>query len=147
MLKLSRSIRSLFRDRSGNVVVEFALLMPAFVLALLLIIEIGNYLWTRNTVQNAAREAVRYGIVRSPWGTQWPGSAGALETAMETEALDKVQGAYLKPERATATATVDLDNLTVNVAMQYAYSPMVVPTDMIGTTTVNANETMDLHRP
>lgn len=139
--------RMLLVDRDGATAVEFALLMPAFVTGLLIVIEVSNFLWARSSIDNAAREAVRFGVVRSPWGEQWPGSASILEGQMETEAVNKVTGARLKADRTTTDATVDIDNQVININVQYAYSPLIVPTSLINNATLTTTAAMDLHRP
>lgn len=58
MLRLQR------RDRTrGQTLVEFALILPIFVLVLVGIFDLGRAVYVFNTLNNAAREAVRVGIV------------------------------------------------------------------------------------
>ena len=51
------------KDRRGQTLVEFALILPIFVLLLLGIVDLGRAVYANNTIQNAAREAVRVAIV------------------------------------------------------------------------------------
>lgn len=49
--------------RRGQSLVEFALILPIFLLVLFGIIDLGRGVYAYNTIQNAAREAVRVAIV------------------------------------------------------------------------------------
>jgi Flp pilus assembly protein TadG len=52
------------RDGSrGQALVEFALVVPIFVLLLVGLFDIGRAVWNYNTVANAAREAARVAVV------------------------------------------------------------------------------------
>ena len=50
-------------ERRGQSLVEFALILPIFLLVLFGIIDLGRGVYAYNTIQNAAREAVRVAIV------------------------------------------------------------------------------------
>jgi Flp pilus assembly protein TadG len=50
-------------DQRGQTLVEFALILPIFVLVLVGIFDVGRAIYAYNTVNNAAREAVRVAIV------------------------------------------------------------------------------------
>jgi hypothetical protein len=50
----------------GQSLVEFALILPILLLLLLGIIEGGRIVWAYITIQNAAREATRYGVSGQP---------------------------------------------------------------------------------
>ena len=56
-------ILNLRRSRRGQTIVEFALILPIFVLLLVGIIDFGRAVYASSTVQNAARQAIRVGIV------------------------------------------------------------------------------------
>ena len=61
---------SLLRRKSrGQTLVEFALILPIFVLLLVGIFDFGRAIYAYNTISNAAREAVRVAIVVWPWGS------------------------------------------------------------------------------
>ena len=51
------------RNPRGQTLVEFALVIPIFILLLLGLFDIGRAVWNYNTVANAAREAVRVAVV------------------------------------------------------------------------------------
>jgi len=61
--RLCRWLRPLRRDRKGSTAVEFAFIAPVLFAVILGTIDIGRYLWTLSTMQNAADEAARtFGI-------------------------------------------------------------------------------------
>jgi Flp pilus assembly protein TadG len=47
----------------GQALLEFALILPIFAVALLGMIDVGRAIWANNAVANAAREAARYAVV------------------------------------------------------------------------------------
>jgi Flp pilus assembly protein TadG len=51
------------RDERGQALMEFAVVLPVFLVILLGMIDIGRGVWANNTVANAAREAARYASV------------------------------------------------------------------------------------
>ena len=50
-------------SRRGQTMVEFALLIPAFLLMTVMIFDLGRAVYYSSTLHNAAREGARYGIV------------------------------------------------------------------------------------
>jgi Flp pilus assembly protein TadG len=64
MITTSRSTnRRLGRSSRGQALVEFALILPIFVLVLVGIFDLGRAVYSFNTISNASRQAVRLGIV------------------------------------------------------------------------------------
>jgi Flp pilus assembly protein TadG len=51
------------RTRRGQALVEFALILPIFILVLVGIFDFGRAVYAYNTISNASRQAVRLGIV------------------------------------------------------------------------------------
>lgn len=51
------------RDHRGQSLVEFALVLPVFLLILVAVFDLGHVVWANDTLSNAAREAARYAIV------------------------------------------------------------------------------------
>ena len=56
-------LRSRTGSRRGQALVEFALVLPIFILLLVGIFDFGRAIYAYNTISNAAREAVRVGVV------------------------------------------------------------------------------------
>lgn len=57
--EISGAVRSLCGDRRGSSAVEFAMILPAFVILLFGIMEFGRLLWTQNALHYAVEEAAR----------------------------------------------------------------------------------------
>jgi Flp pilus assembly protein TadG len=52
------------RDRTrGQAMVEFALVIPVFILLMVSLFDFGRVIWVNDTLATAAREAVRFAIV------------------------------------------------------------------------------------
>lgn len=51
------------RDDRGQSLVEFAMVLPIFLMLLVGIFDLGHVVWTNDVVANAAREGARYAIV------------------------------------------------------------------------------------
>lgn len=51
------------RAERGQALVEFALVVPIFLLLLISIFDLGHVVWANDTLSNAAREAARFAIV------------------------------------------------------------------------------------
>jgi len=66
----------------GQTLVEFALVLPVFILLLVGIFDFGRAIYAYNTISNAAREAVRVGIVNqncSTVGTEAQNRSASLD--------------------------------------------------------------------
>ena len=74
------------RRRTGQSLVEFAVVLPIFLLILAGIIDFGLGLYSQMTVINAAREGARLGVVD-------PGNVAAVDARVQAMAagLDKTQ--------------------------------------------------------
>lgn len=86
------------RRRTGQAIVEFALVAPIFLLMLFAIIEFGRYIYTVQILNNAAREGARYAIVHGsqsldptgplPGGATSPDPSGsAVQSTVEAFAV------------------------------------------------------------
>jgi Flp pilus assembly protein TadG len=58
-LRLTGKARAAIGDRRGNALVQFALVLPAFVMLIFGIIEIGRGLWLQNALHYATEQAAR----------------------------------------------------------------------------------------
>jgi len=106
---LRRLIRRLGRDRDGSVVIEFALLLPPFVLLILAVLEIGLLMLTDIMVQNAAGYAARQ--LRT----------GVVQTAPDPEGLFRT----LLCDRAEPF--LDCDTLTYDVRSYPTFADVAPP--------------------
>ena len=146
-LSFLRRPTSFRQDRRGSAIVEFALVSPAVILIIIVLVEIGWYMWTRNVIDHAARETVRYAVVRGPWGDKWAGTAAAAQTAIDTYAATKVTEGGLDSSKATTSSVMDTAARTVSVSVTYQYAPMLVPTTAIPAATLTATSELDIQRP
>ena len=55
--------RHLHRNEHGQTLVEFALIVPIFILVLMGIFDLGRAVYAYNTISNASREGIRVAIV------------------------------------------------------------------------------------
>jgi hypothetical protein len=64
----------------GQSLVEFALILPIFLMLLVGIFDLGHVVWTNNALSTAAREATRFAIVHGGKATcpVGPASAGQI---------------------------------------------------------------------
>ncbi len=91
------------RDRRGQALVEFALVVPIFLLLLFGLIDVGRYVYVSNAFNQAAREAARYGAVEQ-WQYNCPASVplGSQDRFTCTEAVgkDRLAGFTIDPASA-----------------------------------------------
>jgi Flp pilus assembly protein TadG len=67
------------RSRSrGQSLVEFALVLPVFLLMLFGLIDMGRYVYLNSTLSQAAREAARVAVVEASWMGSPDASCGAV---------------------------------------------------------------------
>jgi hypothetical protein len=63
--------------RRGQSLVEFALVLPIFLLLIMGVVDAGRLVYMNSTLSNAAREGARTGAVEAGWKGQSGGSCGA----------------------------------------------------------------------
>ena len=107
-----------FRIRQGQTLVEFALLLPVFLLIVVIVIDLGRAIYFYSTIHNAAREGARYGII-------YPND----NTGMENTAVDYAFGLGLIVSDVTAGLGVPqivdgFPNPTVKVSIEYSFTPV-----------------------
>lgn len=107
----------------GQAMVEFALVLPLFLLVIFAVLDLGRAIYDYSTITNAAREAARFGIIApSPTASvqakvqQFAGPLG-IATADITVSCLTADGTNLC---ANAQAG---DEITV--AVTYPYTPLV----------------------
>ena len=70
------------RHRSrGQALVEFALILPIFLIMLMTVIDVGRAIWAQNSLASAAREGARYAIVHGGSATTACPIGPAADTA------------------------------------------------------------------
>jgi Flp pilus assembly protein TadG len=111
--------KKLLSVQRGQTLVEFALILPAFLLLAVLIFDFGRAIYYYSAIHNAAREAARYGVIH-PNVVDYP--------AIKTKAVNYAIGLGLTsadvsvgpgtPENAGGFA-----NPTIKVTVQYKFRP------------------------
>jgi Flp pilus assembly protein TadG len=75
------------RDESGQALVEFALVLPLFLVVVVGIIDVARVAWQENTLALAAREGTRYAIVRGQASLSPVGPGSPSFTAPDQDIL------------------------------------------------------------
>ena len=109
------------RDR-GQSLVEFALILPIFLLFLFGIIDLGRGVYAYNTIQNAAREAVRVAIVDQNEDVIL---AKAQKHAVGLGLTDaNVSLSFLQPETMTTPCNTPIAiSCEVEILVNYRFTP------------------------
>lgn len=93
-----RKLLSFHRHIHGAMAVEFALVMPLFLLIVMGAIEFGRLYWIRGTMQFAIDEAARYAMVNT----------SATNSTIQTYATGKLYGL------SSSTVTVAVTDQTIS---------------------------------
>jgi hypothetical protein len=113
---MKKSTRS---RHNGQSLVEFALIIPAFLLITVMVFDLGRAVYYSSTIHNAAREAARYGIVH-------PDDI----TGMEDRAISYAIGLGLDDSNFNPAPTIinptnrsDLPTPSVHIYISYDFIP------------------------
>jgi Flp pilus assembly protein TadG len=93
----------------GQSLVEFALIIPILLLAVVVILDLGRAVYYYSVIYNAAREGARFGIVQ-------PGNAAGIEAAARELAIG------LDQAELTVTSNWDQANEAVEVVVTYNFT-------------------------
>ena len=106
-------LRKLFKNESGQAMVEFAIVLPILLLLLCGIIDFGWLYFNQLTLNHAAREGARYAAIHyTTYSDDWKTEAEQLmlNSAAGAE-TPRVQVVSVTPD-VTATAEADVPVLT-----------------------------------
>ena len=105
------------RCSRGAMAVEFALILPIFLVMVLGIVEVGRAMWIKTTMQFICEESTRYAMVNEDLAT------AAIETYAQTALNNAGFGNYT----VTFTATQDLAGgvTFMTVSATHDYQPLV----------------------
>lgn len=104
------------KDQRGAYLLEFAIVAPAFVFLLFGIMEFGRAIWAYSSVAHAAREGVRFAIVRGQESSQ-SATANDVQTYVRSRA-------GLSPVQVTTTWQPDnKPGSVVQVKVDYSFQP------------------------
>ena len=105
------------RPRKGQSLVEFALLLPVFVLAIVLIFDLGRAIYYYSAIHNAAREGARYGVV-------YPNDAPGIKTTTVNYAFGLgLDVPNVSVGRGDPETVGGFSNPTVRVIVKYTFTP------------------------
>ncbi len=110
----------------GTATVEFAIILPLFVLLLFGIIEFGLAIWRQEILTNASREGARAGIVSGDPRPTTPEIIAVVQNYLANAGIDPASTTI----NVTGTGGISGDPLTVLV--QYANDFLVLPNLMTG---------------
>lgn len=151
------------RHRSrGQSVVEFALMLPVFLVVVVGVVDFGTLLFARMTVIDLAREGAQFGSTLNPGGsTQNPGSIESNVHIHVTTETTSLNPAYLtvsvscwknitsSPSQLGSCSSANVAgpvNDSVKVVIGYAYHPFF-PLWFGSTINVSSTEWMTLYPP
>ena len=107
----------------GQALVEFALVLPVFLLIVFGIIDVGRYVYVNNAFNQAAREAARYGSVEQ-WSYSCPASVPVASqnrfTCTAAVAINRIAAAPAF-SAAAVTCTTDGSNSVAASACRAGY--------------------------
>lgn len=126
-LRLAPGLRNFAEDRRGVVAVEFALVIPIFLLMTYGFMELGRALFIQNSLGHAVYEAQRYAIVHGA-----SSSSPADEDAIEAVILEKA--GVLDGDLLTVDVTYSPDNepgsvVTIQATYAFDYMTGLLPLD------------------
>ena len=120
-----RQPRYLFRREEGQSALEFMLVLPVFVLAFLMVVDLGMLMYQYVSVSNAVREGARFGAVNC--------GDGSCDTTDLTETVfDRTisrSGGVLDPSASPAEVTVGWFNNNGDLSFQSRGDSVVVKVD------------------
>lgn len=107
------------RSQNGSSVIELALVLPFFLMLTIGMMDFAIGVWSHHTLANAAREAVRYAVVRAVTG-------GTTDDDIARVARDRAVGLHAQ-KIDVITEWVPPDRgpgSTVRVVLRYPFDPV-----------------------
>ena len=111
---------NLWRERQGSAAVEFAFLMPAFLVMFLGIFEFSRVLWTQSTLQHAVEAAARYAAIN------YPTCASGSSASTTSYAAAEVFGQSVDTSSFTLTCTTCGTRVSASVNFNFIV-PALLP--------------------
>jgi len=104
----AQAFTPLFEKQNGTAAVEFALVLPVFLMVIFSTLEFGMALYNKNVLTNASREGARSGIVAR--------DATITDSMVDAQITQVVhnytQGTLINLGKTTPTPTITIDRLT-----------------------------------
>jgi Flp pilus assembly protein TadG len=123
-------------DRRGVVAVEFALIIPIFMLMTYGFMEIGRALFIQNSLGHAVYEAQRYAIVHGASSSS-PADADAIE-AVILEKAGMLDGDLLTVDVSFAPDNEPGSVVTIRASYAFDYMTGLVPLEAFDMTSTSA---------
>lgn len=136
-MKKKRRTTSVQSNRRGVTLVEFAIVLPVFLLFMIAAIEFAHLNTLRNTANNAAYEAARAVVV--------PGGKSSEATVEAGRILAAVGTTKFTVDVTPGTITDDTQQVTVNVRIPYEKNALMVPW-FTGGLTISSESTLKTER-
>jgi Flp pilus assembly protein TadG len=92
MLKIARAFRGFLKDRSGSMTVEFVVLVPVLLVALVFSFDFGRAFWAYDTITRDVRAGARYvsRVQTVPTSGDCPtATQNIIETGSPTDSTNK----------------------------------------------------------
>jgi Flp pilus assembly protein TadG len=116
MVRLSSLLRRFARASDGAAAIEFALIVPVFMLFCMGIIEGGRMMWIRNSIQTATEEAGRFAMAHTT----------ATDAELVTHAADYFDSVGIDNPTFTVVrdtaGSMDFVTITGAYSFQYLFS-------------------------
>jgi Flp pilus assembly protein TadG len=130
----------------GQTLVEFALILPIFILVLVGIFDFGRAVYGYNTISNAAREAVRIGIVDQNVGRL---QAEAVKAAVSLGAsTSDITVSFLTADLSgTCPANPPSIGCVVEITVHYRYNAATpIISNLVGTIDMTSTSRQPIER-
>jgi len=105
--------------RRGQTLVEFALLIPVFILLVVVVFDLGRAIYYYSAIYNAAREGVRFGVVHPDDETGMRNTTVNYAFGLGLVGADVTYAGPGTPEPVGG-----FDNPTVKVRVVYSFTPV-----------------------
>ena len=107
------------RSFIGQSIIEFALILPLFILLLTALFDLGRAVLASTTINEAAREGTRYASV------QLAGSAAASDSAIESKVRSYFYNIKDFNDNSTITITrTTTDPQKIKIHVKYIFNPV-----------------------
>jgi Flp pilus assembly protein TadG len=134
------------RSQRGQSLVEFALILPIFILVLAGLFDLGRAVFAYNTISNASRESVRVAIVNQT-ATDVQNEALKQGVSLGLSAAD-VTTTYADPDGSGTLCLAPYSlGCVATISVQYTYTAATpVISQIIGPFTMSATTEMPVER-
>lgn len=139
------------RKSPGQSLVEFALILPLFLVLIMGLFDIGRAVLYYAVINTAVREGTRYAIVQPNSGYDSLGEksfdCGSPPNATDLNICNEVKDKFFNiGDLGSSTITVNYspqgNNTLVQIGIELAYQPITPGLGLIGDFTMNANSQM-----